>query len=435
MATFNYTQTFDGLSNADLSGQDSWTRASGSANDQQVQATTFFKGGKAVQVQNANTYYRNFTAHTSGVAGSFHVMRIDTAPSSGDGLFAMHREQSTGRYGAAVKFVGATPTLLQYLDTTGWVTLLSGVSLTSWYVINMETDLDANKVRYRYKVSGGSWSSWTSWLDPFGTAAGQIDRILTGQDSGVAYYDEISDTEPTPSTAYTQTLDESLALADAIRKTAAKSLNDTVTLVDSLVRDTQKNINENIVLVDSIQASRIFYRELSDTLTLIDNAATKTVGKTLFEAITLVDTIQRDLQRTINEVVTLDPSINSSRIYYRQILEEITLIDTITKQTGKNLSEILALADSLSRAVTYNKSLDEVVTLVATIEKTTGHVVSDAITLADTLAKVGTFARDVDETVTLQERFQGLINGQDISWFRKYTDQATTWIKKYLEIP
>lgn len=194
---FNYTQDFEGLSNGDLDGQDSWSRLSGSANAQQVQTSVVYGGSKAVSSSGSpHTYARNITAHSSGIASVYCAMRCDTAPSSGDGLFFLMREISTSRYGAGVKFIGSSPTNIQYLKTGGWANLATSISLSTWYVINMEFDVGSSLVRYRWKVSGGSFSSFTSWETSFSTAPSQIDRIDFGLDSGLGYYDSISETDP-----------------------------------------------------------------------------------------------------------------------------------------------------------------------------------------------------------------------------------------------
>jgi len=59
------------------------------------------------------------------------------------------------------------------------------------------------------------------------------------------------------------------------------------------------------------------------------------------------------------------------------------------------------------------------------------RIFTETITITDTIKKVT--SKLFTETITIIQRFRALINGKDIAYIKKYTDQAGTYIKKYTD--
>lgn len=237
------------------------------------------------------------------------------------------------------------------------------------------------------------------------------------------------------STAYDQTLDETVNLVETQTRLTGKSLAEALVLVDTLAKSIGKTLDETAVLVDSFSSNYLFVKTLDDILALDDTGTQKITAKTLFEALVLVDDVYRSLARSLAEALVLVDTQSLVHSFTKQLDETLTLVDTLTKQTTKSLAEIIALVDEIQNTKMYNRSFFEELVLVDTVAKMANKVITDSLTLVDTMSKVGTFGRSLGEVVTLVEYFQGLINGQNIAWYRKYTEQAGTWIKKYLDIP
>lgn len=200
---YSYTQNFNSLSTAALAGQDSWT-ANGSTACASVStdSSAIFEGAKGLkwQLGTGGYYYRTITSMTTG--SMFVATRVDTNASSGDGFFIFNElDGSNTKYSAAVKWISGASTL-QYLKSATWANLATGLSTGTWYIINAEFDTSTDQVRYRYKASGGSWSSFTAWETAY-TAGTNVDRLAVGMDTGVYSLDSISDTEPTSSAVKT----------------------------------------------------------------------------------------------------------------------------------------------------------------------------------------------------------------------------------------
>lgn len=236
-------------------------------------------------------------------------------------------------------------------------------------------------------------------------------------------------------TAYTQSLDETVTVVDTASKETGKVLNETLVLVDSITRALDRTLSEVITLVDTVDTAQVFTETLDEILTLADTGEQKVTAKVLFEALALVDDARRDLDRTLNETLVLVETVDAAKTYLREFNETVTLAETIAKQANKNLSELLTLVDDATVSGQYARSLDETATIVDDVVNTAGKVLTDTLALVDTIAKMGVFARELDESISLVERFQGLLNGQNIAWIRKYANQAGTFIKRYLDIP
>lgn len=242
-------------------------------------------------------------------------------------------------------------------------------------------------------------------------------------------------TGDTTGTNYSEELDEVVTLAETATKQTGKAVNESMVLVDTIARELDRVLSEVITLTSDAETIKIYAQQLDDTLTLVDETEVKVTAKELFDTLTLVDTIARDISRNLAETLVFVDTATIQKQVSADLLEDITLVDTLTKQIGKDLLDILTLVETQTFNANYTRTLTETATLVDTVTKTAEKVVTDVLTLVDTITKVGAFARSLSETVTLQERFQGLINGQNIAWFRKYANQAGTFIKKYLDIP
>jgi len=365
------------------------------------------------------------------------------APATGANNVVVTASSSSVLSGHAASYTGAKQTGQPDSNATNTISSSSSFSLTTTTVADNSWLVGEYRVPTGNTVSAGAGTvmragatSGTGFADSNSvtTPAGSDSLAFTISGSwnwgGV-----VASIAPSTSTAYTETFNETISLAENLEKQAGKSLDEAVTLADTMSRATEISLDDTITLLDTIEASLAYTRELGEILSLVDSGTQQINGKTLFEAITLADTLVRSVSISLAEALPLQDTIVNVKTYARELGEEIALSDNILKLVGKDISELVTLADTLSNQKNYNREFDETVTLVATIQNMAEKVLTDAITLVDTFSRVGTFGRDIDETINLELRFQGLINGQDISWFRKYSEQAGTFIKKYLDIP
>lgn len=235
------------------------------------------------------------------------------------------------------------------------------------------------------------------------------------------------------STAYTQDLDEVITVVDTISKQPQKAVEEAITLVDTAVKRATKVLTDVVTLVATSNEQLIFTRAFSEAVSLTDTIA-KQVGKAVEEAVTLVDTMSRSIARTLQDTVTLVAAVTTNYLYFSTFTEAVALTDTVVKQTSKVLEEAITLVDNIAKRLSAIR-LTETITLVATIAtlRTYFKTFTETVTLVATLSKVGAFARHFTETISLQDRLRGLLNGLNMLLQNKYTAKAGSYFKKYLD--
>lgn len=179
---WTYTQNFNSLTTADLTGQDSW---SGDV-DYDVATTATFEGAKAVKAIGANgNIDRAITAVTSGVF-YFSMMRPDTVSD------ATFRLLSGGSVWLGITFESGN---IELFDGTGSpTTLVTGYKLNQWYIFEV-TIISTSQLSLRYH-NGYAWSTTTGTRSS--SITGSIDTIrLNAGASGTCYWDNITPTDPT----------------------------------------------------------------------------------------------------------------------------------------------------------------------------------------------------------------------------------------------
>lgn len=207
MSAISYTQSFDGLSSADLSGQDSWS-GGGAGATQTVESTTVLDGTKSVECNltsiNKDADYRR-TVSDNDSGDFFFAFRVED--SGGNKSFQFRDNGGAGTVffigipgSTAVSWSGDKVTLYG----TAANTVESTFSTATKYYCNCQWD-DVNqndKARARVWRSGTGWGSWTSWVAV--TAYTKINQIRVDMASGDgtgtmhAYYDTFQQTDPTP---------------------------------------------------------------------------------------------------------------------------------------------------------------------------------------------------------------------------------------------
>lgn len=181
-----YTQTFNGLTDGDLNGQDSWA----SDVDFDIQGVVTFEGAKAVE-------------HTDNTESD--IKRTVTGSASGNVSVEMRRE-GTGPNAAYSIFQGATRLTFFYLgrnsgadqggisNVATTIDILT-VSNSTFYTCEIEYDVSTDQ--YRGRIDGGTWTSWIGFYN--GATATEVDAIqLIKQNGGTTavYFDDIKDATP-----------------------------------------------------------------------------------------------------------------------------------------------------------------------------------------------------------------------------------------------
>jgi hypothetical protein len=171
----------------------------------------------------------------------------------------------------------------------------------------------------------------------------------------------------------------------------------------------------------------------NETVTIVATIANLT-SKVANETITVVASMTRSMTRSLNEVVTIVASSSASLIITRSFNEIVAIVDSVASRiSAKVFSEVITVSETLSKLVAYARSYSETVTVTVavTIQKNLVRAYSETITIVASITNIKALGRVFNEVITITQRFQGLINGLDISWARKYSNQAGTWLGKY----
>lgn len=197
-----YEQKFNDLNDGDLNGQDSWSGATSF----DVQTTTKFEGTKALADLagsgdrsivragmncSSGVVYIAMNIHGYGVRGSAQLTVFKD--SAGKQCFEIQLRYPDGTEDIGLYVVGNP----LYLLTT--------VTVDTWYIIAAEWEKDhggagVHMVRFKWKVSGGTYSAWTDWYNDSLATDGTIDSLglrLTDSDY-FGWWDTITPTDPAP---------------------------------------------------------------------------------------------------------------------------------------------------------------------------------------------------------------------------------------------
>jgi len=188
---WTYEQNFNGLTTADLTGQDSW---SGSTSFD-VQTSVMYEGAKAVSVASGADVLisRSVTAISAGSV--YFAMRITAATQATVNLMEGANTRINIIFQAPAGNIGI------YDNDFGDYRAIGTYSINQWYVVNVEWDNVAQpgKARAR-RHDGTSWGAWTSWYTVIGGSYTNIDTIRLRQNNNAAntfYFDTITGTDPT----------------------------------------------------------------------------------------------------------------------------------------------------------------------------------------------------------------------------------------------
>lgn len=203
---------------------------------------------------------------------------------------------------------------------------------------------------------------------------------------------------------------EALVLVDTARRITTRSLIEALVLVDTTVKSTTRSLFEALSLSDTIASAKITVLNLLESLVLVDSIS-KSTTRTLSEAVTLIDTAAKATTRTLSEALVLVDSAVKSTL--RSLTEQLILVDTFTSASVlvKNLLEAISLSDSVRKDIT--RTLGETLTLVDAISKTITRSLTEAITFVDTIRK--TITRTFTETLSLSGLLAAAIAAAEVA--------------------
>mgnify|MGYP001596124676 CR=1 FL=1 len=179
---WTYQQLFNGLTDGDLNGQDSW---SGSA-AYDVTTETSYEGAKDLKLVAIGSYLTIERVVTGVAAGVVYVsMKWSEAANTAQKI---ELRNQAGALSLLVYFNGSN---ILGLIVGDYITIQASPSADTWYRVGMEWE-DTNHT-IRYNVNNGTWSAWQT-PDSSWTTIDKIDFTVQQSPLGslVARFDTIS---------------------------------------------------------------------------------------------------------------------------------------------------------------------------------------------------------------------------------------------------
>ncbi|MBP9771457.1 MAG: hypothetical protein KBD16_00820 [Candidatus Pacebacteria bacterium] len=187
-AAWSYSQTFDGMTDGDLVGQDSWaTNAFGNSTNFDVQGTTVQAGAKAITIAaTAESYIqRDITSTTAG------VVSIYIRSSNLNGPTAELWVMNGTTYLCIVSINTNAPNAQQPVLAGASTIDLGTATANTWHQFTVE--LDTSTDQCRAKFDGSSYTSWVNFVS--NATVTEINRIVFAKQNGNAsavYWDTIA---------------------------------------------------------------------------------------------------------------------------------------------------------------------------------------------------------------------------------------------------
>lgn len=166
---WTYEQLFNGLTDGDLNGQDSWSGNTGF----DVTTETSYEGAKDVSLTTTSDTFSTITRTVTGVsAGVCYVsMKRGTSSAQANANFELY----DGGGGDLLR-IFQNGSNYQYLDSTGWNNLIA--TDDSWHRIGIEWDNAGHANQFRIQIDN---EPWTAWKDTFGSRSfSEITTIRLG---------------------------------------------------------------------------------------------------------------------------------------------------------------------------------------------------------------------------------------------------------------
>jgi hypothetical protein len=191
---WSYTQNFDSLSTASISGQDSWVLDLGTV---AVVTDQFYDGSKSLKISVGDGYaHRDFTAIDTGSV--YVAMR-----KSGGSYCEFEPKTNNYAFGWKIGWYGSsTSMLIQNAAGTPTENLSVGLANDTWYILNVEFQV-STYIQARARVNkAGTWTSFSSWITGYNNAANVPGVYVRGNDDASAnncWFDAIQLTDPTAS--------------------------------------------------------------------------------------------------------------------------------------------------------------------------------------------------------------------------------------------
>ena len=218
---------------------------------------------------------------------------------------------------------------------------------------------------------------------------------------------------------------EYIVISDVIEKVNIyfKALSETITIsAQFIIKQTVKAFNETISASGNMLISS--FKTLAESMAVIDSFI-KASGKVLSEAVAISANMIKQAYLTVSETISLVASFLSSASFYKTFSEALSVADSSLRTVGRVLSERVAISASMVKNMV--RTLSETVSVVATMLRLRFKEYSETITITDTLSKL--IGRTLQESLSLVSKLIIKLNGFVTNFWGRGRRNEGSWGK------
>jgi hypothetical protein len=110
---------------------------------------------------------------------------------------------------------------------------------------------------------------------------------------------------------------------------ALLTVSETVSMSDTVAKSTSKIKSETIGSSDSQTSAIVKVKEVNDSASMSDSLGSKSIGRNAVETVTMTDTVQKSVARTIIDIFSTSDTLSTHLTAVREFLETVTMLDVV----------------------------------------------------------------------------------------------------------
>jgi hypothetical protein len=211
------------------------------------------------------------------------------------------------------------------------------------------------------------------------------------------------------STSYTRSAGaDSISTTDSVTATKTRLYNidlgvNAVSMTDTATRDRtlSATVNDNLILTDQVSRVVPFVRSVADTL-VVTESATVTVFRSKSDAISVTDSVSRDLTRgqVLTENLVFTDQLRATTSYVRSPSDALVVLDQLTVIVNK--VHVITLSDAVT---TSDTSLAEILNVDVVLA-------TDSIFIQDSIQREARLFRVLSDSLAVTDTALGKLGGE-----------------------
>lgn len=264
----------------------------------------------------------------------------------------------------------------------------------------------ASSVSNAQAIQIGGWGNATYYVAGLIDHAAVYDRILSPAEFQIYAWDHYAPLRKRRpvwamqlgGAAWSQSLSDVLAVADARTVDAGKALADAVSVADARAADAARALTDALALSDARAAD--IAAMLAEALAISD-ARSAMAGLLLADVVAVSDARSADVGSALADTLSLSDGLAGALGIALALADALDLADARASDAGRSIAEALGLSDS--RAADAARVLSDALGLMDARGAGAAHALADTLGLSDDVAGQIILAIALSETLSLSD--------------------------------